>query len=408
MRKRNLIESLESLQEYDFMGGPGMEFRPDYSTGARDPRNSPKNFKSYVGAASGDGPWNAQGRGPQGVGRGGVGWGGRPDDSGGPPLPRFQGTWEGAEEAVEEGADWDELQRHGRHRNIWRDTEMGKEIKHDLERDESENELSEQWDMTLEVISTSMDLLESASSWMGEAMGSPTQLGQSRPTDFPLSHTGRDARPVVNTDGTSDVPEANPLDPRLVDPQTGPGTQWGAHTFGDRSARHNLTNEENRDMNIREFFDPKPVAVEEIDNPDQDKHGDSTDDELEAGDHDGMENDGDEEEELQVVGSDDDGDDLTDLVQQLTGMSDSEPGDGDDLGAPAGNIMLSPKFGQTDFVMSPDRMGSARGLYGMHSDGAGHASVTDKSSAWDVLKKVIDAMSQEEDDADVMNPLTKG
>ena len=134
-------------------------------------------------------------------------------------------------------------------------------------------------------------------------------------------------------------------------------------------------------MKLREFFDPSPIRVEALDNPDQDHHRDGTDDELEMNDVDNMEGDA----------GDDEG------IEQMLSMADSEPGDGDDLGSPE-NILLMPHVGHgTDFVMSPDRMGGARGTFGMHSDGAGHrGEIVDKSSAWDVLAKVVNALGEDE------------
>ena len=192
MAKLVLTEALEALQEYDFMGGPGMEYRPDYTTGVRDPKNAPKNFRMYSGDPTGDGPWNAQGRGPRGIGRGGVGWGGRPDDSGGvrEPSSAYEDTWD----TQEEGADWDELDRHGEPRNKWRDSPTGRELKKMLDGQAVE-----------------------------EAMGVPFQTGPVAPMNGPLGGA-RDARPVKDENGDDVAPETM-HDP--VDPMRGPGNMWG-------------------------------------------------------------------------------------------------------------------------------------------------------------------------------------
>jgi hypothetical protein len=390
MAKLILTEALEALQEYDFMGGPGMDQRPDYTTGVRDPRNAKFNFRNKTDQGE-DWPYEDDNYIQYGKSMGvkGRDRGSRPgeDMSGGPPVPKYQNTWEGAVDDEEdepipvgEGADFDEIERHHAHRNKWRDTPTGRQLKKMVDGEA-----------------------------VDEAMGTPIQTGAIAPMDGPAMQTSRSAKPVKDVDG-DDVSQQYIPDP--VDPMRGPGNMWGgpgtvpgtSRGWGTAPGNQKKLRRENLTMKLREFFDPSPIAAEAIDNPEQDKHGDATDDELETGDVDGMESPmGDAPDEDEMLASmfdndeDKDGDEVVD-PDDMAGMADTEPGDGSDLGSPE-TMLLMPHIGHgTDHVMSPDRMGGARGTYGMHSDGGAiKASTVDKSSAWDVLSKVVNSLDVEEE-----------
>lgn len=389
MAKVVLTEALEFLQEHDPLisaDSPASD-----NTGARGPRPRLTNPRSWIpiddknpfpyDAMAGEGPANASGHtGMQGIGRGGIGLGGREDVHSGvrEPSAIYNDTWQ--QDDVDESADFEELERHGDPRNLWRDTPDAKNLRDKIEGD-----------------------LETESVWL-EAMGSPTQTGPVAPMDGPSMSLGRSAKPVKDEDGEEISPDYMP-DP--VDPMRGPNNMWGGagtvpgatRGWANAPANQKKIRRENLTMRLREFFDPSPIAVEEIDNPEQDQHGDSTDDEIERGDEDGMESD---EVEVEIGADDFDGMEdeggIEDLIGKLSSMADTEPGDGQDIGAPNGNIAMTPKMGPTNFVASPDKMGSARGTFGLHSDSQGAGSVTQKSSAWDVLKKVVDAMGEEDEE----------
>ena len=415
MKKMPLVEALELVQEMEFMAGPGMMSRPDYTTGARDPRNAQFNFKPNTDKGE-DWPYEDDGYMQYGrsMGNKGRDRGSRPgeDMSGGPPTPKYQNTWEGAEddEDIEEGADFDELERHGEPRNKWKDTPDGKQLRR-MVKGELENDVR-------------------------EAMGVPFQTGPVAPMDgLSVQSSGRDAKPVKDTDGDDVSPEYIP-DP--VDPMRGPGNMWGGpgmipgatRGWANSPSNQKRIRRENLTMKLREFFDPSPIAAEAIDNPDEEKFGDQTDDEVEDNDGEGdgfeLELGGDDDEGIELHGSAD-----ADGIGQMSksfqlkkgddgrleapdpgefkggpaghlGPEPSEPGDGDDLGEPDGTIVAMPHLGHgNDFVQSPDKMGSARGTFGMHSDSMGSNGQLDKRSAWDVLSKVVNAMG-EDDDAEIM------
>lgn len=429
MTKRTLIESLEILQETD--GMDAIQARIDW-----DRKGAKKNFMITRGpdtdAYEDGGPPNSQGYGQQGIGRGGVGWGGRPDVSGGTRVPSaaYENTWDEEDNdpnksgtevfpGVEEGADFDEIGRHGAMRNLWRDTPDGKDVR-DTVNDEE----------------------------VTEAMGSPSRIGPSAPMDGPAMHNGRSARPVKDVDG-EDVSARNI--PDIPDPMIGPGNMWGGpgivpgmtKGWANAPVKQRKNQRENAMMRLYEFFDPRPIAVEEIDNPDQDKHGDSTDDEFDLGvddsgtghesysddvdpDHfdddmikfsvsaddaplDGEAGqDGDDREEpdsteLSFDVGDGTGFDVPDDLTSHDGEVAQGPDGADEPESLAGryggdNIMLMPHAGHgSEFVSSPTAMGAARGNYGMQADGAsGGAELVGKSSAWDVLHKVVNALGEED------------
>lgn len=267
------------LAELDFMGGPGMDNRPDYTSGERHGKKW--NFTPMQGAAMGGGPANATGdTGQQGVGRGGVGWGGRKDVSGGirQPSAVYDKTWQ-TDEVHDAGQD--EMERHGTPRNLWRDTPDGKE-----------------W--------TEMN---------NEAMGTPINFGMANKAGNMTGHT---------------LPSSE----------------------REPAAKKNWIPEE-EEMNLREFFDPSPIPVEEVDNPAQDHFKDGSDEDLETkidkGFGTGMDD---------VPQADDDDEEMSIQAARMTIMP------------PAGPGGLLPPGG-----------------------GAG-GEVVDKASAWDVLQKVVDALGK--------------
>ena len=420
MGKIVLSEALAALRENDHTLAatvPGSD-----NTGFRL-KGASKNFTDlefsdqfpYNSGFDEGGPANAT---TQFAGRGG----GQGHNLGNKHVPHLQHTWEGGPETDEDGMqeanDFDQERRHGLDKvvgGLWNNTIQGKDVKKRVK--DAKDEIEESINRFLNSV-RSADMLstEAASIWY-EAMGAPTQLGRpdAKVGDFPLrAGTGEDAEPVRNPDGTPQSSDNYLLRPQDVDIQGGPGTQWNAHgVSGDISARKNLGNQESKNMRLREFFSG-PIEAEEIDNPEQDYHGDSTDNELDAGGeeesdlemHSSSEEEGDEDngDDIEIDMSSSSDDELGDLLSQLSGMSQTEPGDGDDLGQPAGNIVLMPHQ-QSTFSSEPMAPGSARGNYGLHTSSKHHSSVTDKSSAWDVLKKVVDAMgSDDTEDADVMNP----
>ena len=106
------------ISELDMMAGP--IDRPDW-----DRKGNPWNFKTMQGAAMDGGPANATGdTGQVGVGRGGIGMGGRKDVSGGIRFPsaRYTSTWQ-TDEVHDAGKE--EMDRHGQPRNVWKDTPDG-------------------------------------------------------------------------------------------------------------------------------------------------------------------------------------------------------------------------------------------------------------------------------------------
>jgi hypothetical protein len=348
MKKRPLVESLDMLQEellaeYDFMAGPGMIDRPE-AAGDKNYntlRGASKNFQSFDDNGSAW-PYEDDGEVSLGIpswegGKGAWGRGDRPgsDVSGGPPTPRYQSTWAGGPDEVEEGADWDELQRHNEPvRNVWRDTPDGK-----------------RW-----------------SEMNNEAMGVPFQTGAVAPMDGPSLSSARDARPVEDENGDPISPEHIP--PKVKD-MSGPGNMWGGPgtvpgaTMGwaNMPPRPEDENDpEKNPMKLREFFDPTPVPPGEIENLGQDYFKDQTDEELEP-----------------------------DIEPEGMGIDDPDSFSGR-LGGTS--IFVMPKLGPGgEFVSSPDGRGSARGTYGLHSDGKQAGDMVDKRSAWDILQQVISNMA---------------
>lgn len=342
-----LTEAINLLQELDYVPGVSMAV-PDFNYTV----NKRKNFEPVDSDdpldTFGRGPQNAQGDGQQGVGRGGVGWGGRPDHSGGirEPSSTYNDTWN-----QNESPDYDELERHGRPRNVWRDTPDGKTMKNRVDAEEK----------------------------IGEAMGSPTQIGPVAPMDGPQHY-------VLNFSGSVD-------DMLPHDEKRGVGTMWGrgANAGQERGWASSPSMGEpdvwdvpkENDMKLREFFDPKPVDAEPLTNPGQDYLNDGTDEEIET-DVDGL-----------FHRSDTDTDDNGDLPG-VDGDSDPQSFAGRYGGE---TILLIPNPGHgTEFMMSPDKFGAARGTYGMHTDQKNTIpnDLLDKRSAWDVLQHVISAMARRE------------
>ena len=351
-----LKEALELIQELDYVPGVSMAV-PDFNYVVGKRRNfdpvkddGPFPYDSMAGAGiansvgePGDSaPDDKRGRG-------------RPDHSGGPRAPSaaYTSTWQ-----QDEGADWDELQRHGGdERNIWRDTPDGKSLKKDIEDNEKQ---------------------------LPESMGSPMQIGPVAPMDGPQHN-------VLNFSGSVD-------DMLPKDDMRGPGNMWGGPGMipggtGGWATDPNAADHdpkwkvpEGNDMKLREFFDPAPIEAEALENPDQDGLHDQTDDELEdtADRIWGSHRDDEEEHEEGHEGS----------VEEPDGDEDSQSFVGRYGGE---TIMMSPNPGHgLDFVMSPDKHGAARGTYGMHMDGKDKAAgdLLDKRSAWDVLQHVINAMAR--------------
>ena len=390
MKFRTLREALEALQEYDFMAGPGAgggdsPTRPDTSgvrfKGAQhnfvpiDDRDESWPYDDYDGVA-GQGPANAYDTlGQQAAGRGGGR--DRPNMSGqNTPSSTYDKTWN-----QDEGADYDEEQRHGddKYRNVWNDTPDGKMMKKmkneagfaskknlakAVRREKSGHHGDEPGDPTVGV--------------HRESMGTPFQTGPVASMDGPALQAGR---------GYSSGSE---LDPFPSDEKRGPAGQWGgpetipgqsrgwasSPAMGHKRGVWDVP--EGTDMKLREFFDPSPeffdpspVAAEAVDNPDQDHLEDQGDEDLEG--------------QLDRMSPEEDGED-----GGFTGRL--EPQD----------IFVLPKMGQGgEFVADPTSFGAARGTYGIHTDAKSH-DLVDKSSAWDLLQQVVQAMSSHEEKEEEM------
>ncbi len=392
MKKRTLAESLKMLQELDYVPGVSMVVPdPNYTLGQRnfDPVNEPGSWPYEDDSETEQGPANATGEtGQSGVGRGGVGWGGRSDKSGGTrrPSAAYDRTWQQEDidrfgrpgrqvrwrkidggwtlGMFDESPDYDEEMRHGKdkYRNVWCDTPDGK-----------------RW--------TRLNR---------ESMGSPMQVGPVPSMDGPQHNVLR-----FSDDDIDDM--------LARQDNRGPAGQWGGPStvpaqsrgwsaspaFGDKPEdvwRVPDEKEENA-MKLREFFCPEPVPVEEVDNPDQDHFKDQSDARIEdrieepAGDEEHDEGDG----------------------ASLQGLG-IEPGDGfepsDDENGFAGRlggstISIVPSTGPAgEFLMSPDKMGAARGTYGIHTDSKKPNDLVDKQSAWDVLQWVVASMGKNLPDRD--------
>jgi hypothetical protein len=360
MKKRTLRESLERLQELDFVPGVSMAV-PDanYTLSQRNfhPWEEPTEWPYEDDASTVGGPANATGdTGQSGVGRGGVGMGGRADVSGGTRVPsgEYEKTWQ-----QDESPDYDEEQRHGldKYRNVWRDTPDGKE-----------------W--------TKLN---------NEAMGMPMQIGPVPPMDGPQHDV------LHFSSGTEEEDMLAAQDNR------GPATQWGgpstipgqsrgwaaSTTIGDDPGSVWKVPDEKEDDNMKmhEFFCPEPVPVEEIDNPDQDGLKDQSDADIEP-DH--------EEHEEELDGPEG----LTDLgVEPGDGFEPERPDPGFTGRLGGTSIKIVPKMGPAgEFVGSPDQMGAARGTYGMHTDGKQTQDLVDKRSAWDVIELLVQNLKNSGED----------
>ena len=120
---------------------------------------------------------------------------------------------------------------------------------------------------------------------------------------------------------------------------------------------------EKNPMKLREFFDPSPVPVEEIENPAQDHFGDQDDEDLEN---------------QMMPDEPEDFDPSIEDPESFQGR----------LGGTS--IAIVPNMGHGgEFVSTPDKMGAARGTYGMHSDSKQPSDLVDKRSAWDVIELLV-------------------
>ncbi len=360
MKKRTLTETLELLQELDYVPGVSMVVPdPNYTLGQRnfDPVNEPGNWP-YEDDTNGDGPANATGdTGQSGVGRGGVGWGGRADKSGGirQPSGAYDRTWQ------QESPDYEEELRHGedKYRNVWRDTPDGK-----------------QW--------TELNK---------ESMGSPMQIGPVAPMDGPQHNVLR-----FSDDDIDDM--------LARQDNRGPAGQWGgpgtipaqnrgwsaSPTLGDKPEDVWKVPDEKEEnaMKLREFFCPEPVPVEEIDNPEQDHFKDQSDDFVEDQIDEPEEEEGEEGVGLQDLG-----------IEPGDGFQPSDDSNGFSGRLGGSTISIVPKMGPGgEFLMSPDKMGAARGTYGIHTDSKKANDLVDKESAWDVLQWVVSSMGKNLPDRD--------
>jgi hypothetical protein len=136
---------------------------------------------------------------------------------------------------------------------------------------------------------------------------------------------------------------------------------------------------EERDMELKEFFDPSPIKPEPLTNDDQQYLNDQTDEDLES--------------KIDRIWPDDD-----DSCEFGDEQDEEDGGEERSFAGRYGGetIMMIPNMGKgVDFVMSPDKFGAARGTYGMHTDNKKVASsdLLDKRSAWDILQHVIAAMA---------------
>jgi hypothetical protein len=371
-----LTEALQLIQELDYVPGVSMAV-PDFNYTVNKRRNFDTQDRGgefpydEEGDGVSGGPQNAQGDGQAGVGRGGVGLGGRPDHSGGirQPSAAYTATWD----HTDEGADWDEEQRHGGdRRNLWRDTPDGQTLQKQVKQGEEE---------------------------LPESMGAPMQTGPVAPMDGPQHN-------VLNFSGS--VSDMLPQDDKR-----GTNNMWGgAGTIpgGDRGWASSPTMGDDPNsvwnvpkestMRLKEFFDPSPIETEPLSNQGQDYLNDATDDELEDRVNPGQD-DAPPRMGLNMFRDDHDEQEAGDDEEQHAGGVEGPEGDGDE-GSFAGRyggetIMMMPNVGHgVDFMMSPDKFGAARGNYGMHTDGndRGSPEVLDKRSAWDVLQHVITAMAK--------------
>jgi len=373
MKRKSLTEFLDDLNEApleEFAGtgspaGAAMDQRPDMS-GFRG-KGAAFNFKPRNDAGT-EWPYedSAYAQYGRSMGNKGRDRGDRPgeDLSGGPPTPKYQNTWEGGPEEVEESPDYEESQRHGldKYRNVWRDTPDGK-----------------QWTKQNQDVE--------------EGMGSPGRIGPFAPMDGPsMQSFGRDAKPVKDVDGDDVSPEV--ITPPYRD-MSGPGNMWGGPgtipgaTGGWANMPPRPEDEddpEKNPMKLREFFNPEPIPVEEIDNPEQDHLEDQSDDELE-GQMDSEEPG--EEMKVSAISDKDFGDEeggFDPSIEEPDSFSDRLGGT---------SISIVPNLGKgSEFISSPDKMGAARGTFGLQADGGKGNDIVGKSSAWDVLQKVVTAMSQ--------------
>ena len=364
MKKKTLTEYLEKLQETplnEFAGtgspaGAAMDQRPDMSgfrgKGAKfnfDPRND----------AGSEWPYEDDGYIQYGksMGNRGRDRGSRPgeDVSGGPPTPKFQNTWEGGPDEVDESPDFDELERHGEPRNVWKDTPDGKE-----------------W--------TELN---------NEGMGSPGRVGPFAPMDGPQNSSARDAGPVEDENGDAITPQYLPTPYKDM---SGPGNMWGGPgtipgtTGGWANAPYKPEDEndpEKNPMKLREFFNPEPVPVDEVENEDPFHMEDQSDDEIDGPDVElGAEVEPPEE------GPESDGDDFG--GPSMMGPPPSPPPPEIGHGGPGIGGTPGVRLGGHSLNILPKSPPMGLGM------GGGSEDIVQKRSAWDVLQKVVDALGEDE------------
>lgn len=306
------------------------------------------------------------------------------DMSGGPPEPKYQGTWEGGPDNTSEGADWEEMQRHGsdKDRNVWKDTPDGKEWT--KLNNESAFDMFETGFASKAALAKSQAREKSGHhgdepgdpiGLKGEAMGSPGRVGPFAPMDGPQNSSARDAGPVEDENGAPITPQYLPTP---VKDMSGPNNMWGgAGTIpGATGGWANMPprpededDPEKNPMKLREFFDPSPVPVEEVENPEPGYEHDQSDEDMEPDEDDG------------IIHSEPDSDDFAPHL-----------GDGPSFGpSPLGGDEPPEHTGRLGGI-SMNLVGKSPpgGLLGAGPSG----DMVGKSSAWDVLQKVVDALGK--------------
>jgi hypothetical protein len=417
-----LYEMLQILKEYEFMAGPGMggdsPTRPD-SSGVRM-RGAQKNF-SPLDDKLPDWPYdNDANTGTYGVPTGprGLDRGTRPgtDVSGGPPTPSstYAATWDQGEEEVEEsmGAPM----QTGRVAPMdGPSMNMGRNAKPVNQDDEDPGFDNQPQDMKL----GPDNMWGGGSTIPGQSRGwanSPNMGNQKDVWSIPeMSVPGEPGMTYNNfyewwkevqdyaklRGGVS--PEMKHSSRQAFDQKTSPYEFVDQNTKGEQSFEDPFMDMGECGIPVDDHgFTPYPPPVEAPANPLQAYQKDMTDEELE-GDlnriwgqednhdfEDGKEPDDDSEE----IESDDEGGPAA-----LINIDGEEAGELDfdipDQTTEPETIMQMPNLGHAgDFMMSPDRMGAARGTYGMHTDDKKPDDVVSKSSAWDVLQKALTGNNQ--------------
>lgn len=375
MKKSRLQRTLEALQKTplnEFMGtgtpaGAAMDQRPD----ASGLRGKGAKFNFVPRDDSGEGwPYEDDGYMMYGrsMGNKGRDRGDRPGEHMGAPLtPRYQSTWESGP-GMDESPDYDESQRHGhdKYRNVWKDTPDGRE-----------------W--------TKLN---------NESMGAPfvnspgnklVSMDGPQHNVLHFSSNEEDMLPKKDNRGAANMYGG----PGTIPGQGSSGRGWSSSpTFGDNpNDVWKPPQKEENDMKLQEFFDPEPIQAEKIDNPKQDYLKDQSDGDI-------------ENKVGQIYGDEDDNDDFSEELPSLQDLG-IEPGDGfhpedddgftDRLGSTTISLVPNAGFGG-EFVSSPDKMGGARGTYGLHSDSKGSDDLVDKRSAWDVIELIVQNIKKSEED----------